>query len=81
MQMVWHVVYGDQLVLLSRDDTGNVFLLFIIMFRHNETLSALDGKNDMDVNLRIGVGHARKMPLLTELGNPFVFVLLQRCRP
>jgi hypothetical protein len=34
-------------------------------------LAAFDGKHDMDVNLGVGVGHARKMPLLTELGNLF----------
>jgi len=37
----------------------------------DEILPAFDGKHDMDVNLGIGVGHARKMPLLTEPGNLF----------
>jgi len=30
-------------------------------------LPAFNGKYDMDVDLRVGVGHGRKMPLLTEL--------------
>jgi hypothetical protein len=35
----------------------------------------------MDVNLGVSVGHARKMPLLAELGNLFHRGYLQRCRP
>ncbi len=41
------------------------------MFRLNEVLAAFDGEHDMDVNLGVSVGHARKMPLLPELGMLF----------
>jgi hypothetical protein len=37
----------------------------------DQVLSALNGKDDVDINLRVGIGHAQKMPLLTELGNLF----------
>ena len=42
-------------------------------------MASFDGKHDVDVGLGVGVGHALKMPLLTELGNLFALVL-QRCR-
>jgi hypothetical protein len=41
------------------------------MFRFDEILPALDGEHDVNIYLRVGVRHARKMPLLTELGNTF----------
>ena len=41
------------------------------MFRLDEVLPAFDSEHDVDVNLCVGVGHVRKMPLLTELGNLF----------
>jgi hypothetical protein len=69
--MIGHVVYGYQFLLLTGDDAGDVFLKFVVIFGFNEILSAFDGEHDMDVNLRVGVGHTRKMSLLTELGNLF----------
>ena len=79
-KMVRHVVYRNQLVLLGGDDAGDVFLQLVVAFRRDEALPAFDGEDDLDVDLRVGVGHARKMPLLTELGSSFALVL-QRCRP
>ena len=38
-----------------------------------------NGEHDVDINLRVGVGHAPKMPLPAELENHFILVL-QRCR-
>ena len=71
MQMIRQVVYGDQLLPLGGDDAREVFLQFVIMFRRDEALPALDGKHDVEVDLRVGVGHLQKMPLLTELENLF----------
>jgi hypothetical protein len=71
MQMVRHVIDGDQFLFLTGDDASDVFLEFVVVFGFDEILPAFDGKHDMDVNLGVGVGHARKMPLLTELGNLF----------
>src|SRR5271165_3630366 len=69
--MVRHIVYGNQLVLLRRDSADDVFLDFVVVFGWDEVLPAFDSEYDVNINLRIGVGHARKMPLLTELENPF----------
>jgi hypothetical protein len=66
-------------VSLIVSDAGDVLLEFVIVFRPDEILPALDGEHDIDVNLRVGIGHARKMPLLTEL-EIFFLPVLQRCR-
>src|ERR1700690_1806525 len=71
MQEVRHIVDGNQFLVLTGDNTGDVFLKFVVVFGFDEVLSAFDSKHDVDVNLRVGVGHARKMPLLTELVNLF----------
>jgi len=34
---------------------------------------AFDGKHDMEIDLLAGIGHAPKIPLLTELENLFCF--------
>ena len=79
--MIRHIVYGNELVLLSGHDAGDVLLQFVAVFRPDKVLPAFDGKHNVDVDLRVGVRHARKMPLLTELGESFWFALvLQRCR-
>ena len=77
--MIRHIVDRNQLLLLSGDDAGDVFLQFVVVFRLDEALPAFNGEHDVDVNLHVGVGHAQKMPLLTELENQFILVL-QRCR-
>ena len=79
--MVRHIVDGNQFLFLTGDDAGDVLLEFIVVFRLDEVLSAFDSKHDVNVDLRVGVGHLRKMPLLTELENPFFDWFLQRCRP
>ena len=78
--MVRHIVYGDQFLFLCGDDAGDVFLQFVVMLWQDEVLPPFNGKHDLDVNLRIGIGHEPKMPLLTELENFFV-LFLQRFRP
>ena len=72
MQVVRHVVDGNQFLVLTGDNAGDVFLKFVVMFGFDEVLSAFDGEHDMDVDLRVSVGHVRKMPLLTELRNLFL---------
>jgi hypothetical protein len=71
MQVIRHVVYRNQLLLPREDDARDVFLKLVIVIRLDEALPAFDRKHDVDVDLRAGVGHARKMPLLTELENYF----------
>jgi hypothetical protein len=70
--MIRHIIDGNQFLLLTGDDAGDVFLEFAVVFGFDEILSAFDGEHDVDVDLRVGVGHARKMPLLTELRNLFL---------
>ena len=65
VKMIRHIVDGEQLLALSRDDAGHVLLQLIVVLALNQVLSALNSKNDMDVNLRVGVGH--DMPLLRSL--------------
>ena len=71
MQMIRHIVDGDQFLFLAGDDAGDEFLQFIIVFRRDEILPAFNGEHDVDINLRVGVCHTRNMSLLTELENPF----------
>jgi hypothetical protein len=56
--MIWHIVYGDQFLFLTRDDAGDVFLQFIVVFGLDEIMSTFDGKHNVDVNLRVGICHA-----------------------
>jgi hypothetical protein len=79
MQVIRHIIDRNQLLLLSRDNPADVFLKFVAMLRREEILSALDGEHNMEIDLRVRIGHERKMPLLLELENLFSFVL-QRCR-
>src|SRR5690349_2613691 len=67
MQMVRHIINGNQFLFLTGDDPSDELLKFVIVLRLNEILSALDRKHDVDVDLRVSISHSRKMPLLTEL--------------
>ena len=58
-------------MLLGRDNPRDKFAKFLAVFGRDQVLSAFNGKNDMDINLRVGVGHGQNMPLQTELGNLF----------
>jgi hypothetical protein len=51
------------------------------LFGPDEVLTAFDGKYNVNVNLRIRIGHAQKMPPLTGLGNLFWEFVLQIYRP
>jgi hypothetical protein len=69
--MIGHIIYRDQFLLLSRDDSGDVFLKFLVVLGRKEILSALNGKNNMKIDLRGRVRHELKLPLLTELETLF----------
>ena len=45
------------------------FLQLVVVFRLDKALPAFDSKHAVNVDLRVGIGHAPKMPLLTELEN------------
>jgi len=61
MQMVRHIVDGNELLFLTGDDASDVFLKFVIVLRLDEILPAFHREHDMNVDLCVGVGHARKM--------------------
>ena len=46
---------------------------FVVVCWFDEALPAFDGEHDMEKDLRVGVGHEPKMPLLTELEKLFLF--------
>ena len=55
--MIRHIVYGDQFVLLARDDSGHVFLQFVVVRGFDQVLASFHGKDDVDIDLGIRVGH------------------------
>ena len=55
--MIRQVVNGDQLLLLAGDDAIHVLLQFVFELGTNQILPPLHGKNDVNINLRVGVGH------------------------
>ena len=55
--MVGHVVNGNELLPLSRDDAGHVLLQFVFMFWFDQVLPSLDRKDNVEVNLGVGVCH------------------------
>jgi hypothetical protein len=73
MQVIRHIVYGNQFLPLAGDNACDVFLKFVIMFRLDEVSPTFDSEHDVDINLRVGICHEPKMPLLTELENLFSF--------
>src|SRR5665213_3254104 len=81
MHMIRHIIYHNQLLLLSRDDASDVFLQLVVMFGFDEALPAFDGEHDMDINLRVGICHEPKMPLLTELENLSLFEFYKDVAP
>jgi hypothetical protein len=57
MNVVSHTVDRDQFLALMANDSGDILVNLFFVFRANQALSALNGENDLDVNLRVGIGH------------------------
>ena|SRR2546421_833538 len=57
VNVIRHVVDGDQFVLLIRHDSCDVSLKIVVMFRIDKVLPTFDGKHDLYVDLRVGVSH------------------------
>ena len=57
MQMIRHVIYGNQLMLLGGDDARDVFLQLVVVFWGDKALPAFNGENDLNVDLGVGVCH------------------------
>ncbi len=56
--MVGYPVYRNQLLVTAAHDAGDVFVKLCLMLRTNQTLAALDGKNDLNVDLCLCVCHS-----------------------
>jgi hypothetical protein len=57
MRMVGHAMNRQKLLVALRDNASQVLVEFLLVSRVNQTLPLFDSKNDLKVNLRIGVGH------------------------
>ncbi len=57
MSMIGHIVNRDQLLSLGSNNSGNVFLKFVIVLGSDQVLSAFDGEHDLNVDLSVGVSH------------------------
>ena len=66
MNVIGHAVDGDELLLLVSSNSGDVFVQGFLVPLGKETMSALHGKDHVNVDLGIGVGHVL-VSLLTEL--------------
>ncbi len=55
MSMIGHIVNRDQLLSLGSNNSGNVFLKFVIVLGIDEVLSAFDGEHDLNVDFSVGV--------------------------
>ena len=74
MDVIRLVLGRKEFVLLIFDDAGDVFLEFIFVLAWNETLTTLNSKDKMDIELCVGVRHLYVAPtelrILFGLGSP-----------
>ena len=58
MQMIGHAVHSAyQFLILLADDTSDVLLDLLFVIRLNQALSALNGEDNLNIDLGVGVGH------------------------
>jgi len=57
MSVIRHAMNRQELLSAMGDDAGDVFVQLLFKFRSNETLSSFDGKDDLDIDLCVGVCH------------------------
>ena len=60
--MVGHTVYCNQLVLIRLNNACDVFVQLIFPFRLNEGNPVLNCKYELQIDLRIGIGHGYFVP-------------------
>ena len=67
--MIGHAVDRNQFLAFSGDNSSDVFLQFLASGRRNYTRTSGHREDDMQVDLRVRVGHFAEvnMTLLTEL--------------
>jgi len=70
VDVIWHTIDRDKLLIATRYDPRDVFLQFLLALGLNDTCAPGNGEDDVQVDLGVGVGHSRKyMSLLRELIN------------
>jgi hypothetical protein len=69
--MIRHIIDRNQLLILNRDNARDVLLEFLVVFPFYQVLPAFDREDHVNIDLRVGIGHALKMPLLRELEKSF----------
>src|SRR5262249_30477029 len=79
MKMIRHVIDCYQLLTLSGDDAGHVFLKFIVMLSLDQALSSLHSENNLNVDLGVRIGHFYAAP--TELGLFLIAVFYKEVAP
>jgi hypothetical protein len=57
MEMIGHAADRDQFLLLLADDPSDVLLDPLFVIRLNQALSSMDREDNLNVDLRVGVGH------------------------
>ena len=69
MGVIGHRIDRNQFLPFSCDNSGDVLLQIFAMLRANHARATRDGEDNVQINLRVGVGHLAKpyMTLLAEL--------------
>ena len=57
MRVVGHTIDGNWFVVSFADDAAHIFFEFVAELFPDEALAAFHGKNKMNIELGIGVGH------------------------
>src|SRR5215472_5520264 len=57
VRVVRHAIDFDELLALASHDPGHVLVEFLLALGSDEVLSALHGKNHLDIDLRVSASH------------------------
>ncbi len=61
VRVVRHAMNRQKLLRTLCDDTADLFMKFFFEFRADQVLPSLDGKNNLDINLGVGIRHCGKV--------------------
>lgn len=59
--VIWTAINSDQLLSLAGDDAGHVFLQLLTAIRPDYARASGHGKDDVEIDLRISVGHSVRL--------------------
>src|SRR5712691_8011827 len=66
MGVIRHAMNSQKFLFTVADDAGHIFVEFFLAVAADQTLAGFDGKNDLEIYLRVGVGH--RGPILEAKG-------------